>query len=86
MATFTSEQVKGIKESAQRVTDLVLDSAKRIEALDCPQYLAVEIMALVEWCSPTIDQQSAVAKTVLDSYAWPCGVAYNVKAHFNLPY
>ena len=86
MATFTAEQVKTIQEVAAKVTEHATYQAERFDSLDNPAFCACEIIDLVEWMTPEVNMQSAVAKVVLESYDWPEGTVKPVKSHFGLPY
>jgi hypothetical protein len=84
--TFTVADIAAIQKACQSVIDVTIHEASINDCLDNPEYLASEIVALVEWCSMSIAHNGAVAKLVLDSYPWPMGVSVEVKAQFNLPY
>ena len=86
MAYFTSEQLELIEQTAKLVSNHTVYQATRVEALDNKAFCAYEIIDLVEQCSASIDFQSAIAKLVLESYAWPQGTEYHVKLYFGLPY
>jgi hypothetical protein len=84
--TFTVAEIESIKQAAQAVIDITTYEAAKIDCLDNPEYLASEIIALVEWTSTKVEHNNAVAKLVLDSYNWPMGVSLPVKEQFNMPY
>ena len=84
--TFTKEQIEQIRQAAQTVIDITTHEAAIADALDNPEYLASEIIALTEWCSASIEHNANVARKVLELYSWPQGVAVEVKVQFNLPY
>jgi len=86
MANYTGIELEQIKKAAQSVIDMTVYNATRFDCMDNPDYLASEIIALVEWTSAHIEHNSAVARMALDSYPWPNGVSVEVKAQFNLPY
>jgi hypothetical protein len=86
MANYTGIELEQIKVAATSVIDIVLYEAAKVDATDNPEYLASEIIALVEWSSRAIAHNGAVAQLVLNSYPWPNGVGVEVKAQFNLPY
>lgn len=86
MANYTASEVAQIQKSAQSVIDITIHEASIIDCLDNPEYLASEIIALVEWTSASISHNGAVASMVLNSYPWPMGVSVEVKNQFNLPY
>ena len=83
---FNVADIQSIKHAAETVISQATYQATRFDCLDNPEYLACEIIALVEWCSASINHNGAIAKLVLESYPWPQGVAIEVKAQFNLPY
>ena len=84
--TFDAATMESIKASAKLVLEHSQYQAKRADATDIPEYLALEIIDLVEWCSDNPDLHSPVAKLVLDSGTFPQGVRLPVCRHFNLPY
>lgn len=86
MPVFTGDQAKQIRQAIDVVISQVKIQAKKNDALDIPEFIASEIIDLVEYCSPEIAMQQAVAKAVLDSGDWPNGTDAPVKKHFNLPY
>jgi len=84
--TFTTEQVKAIHSAAMLVGGHALYQAEKNDCLDNPTFCACEIIDLVEWCSASLPQQSAVAKLVLDNFHWPIGTSKPVRDYFNLAY
>lgn len=84
--TFTSEQMKMIKNSVKSVVDQVLQNSKKNEAEDNPEFIASEIIDLTEWLASEIEMQKPIAKLVLEAHPWPNGVSVLIKRHFSLPY
>jgi hypothetical protein len=86
MPVFSGDQAKQIRQAIDVVISQVKEQAKKNDAMDIPEFIASEIIDLVEWCTPEAEMQVAVAKAVLDQGDWPQGTDIPVKRHFSLPY
>lgn len=84
--TFDVETVRKIQSAAKLVLEHTNYQATRANASDVPEFVAGEILDLVEWVSPSPETQANVAKLVLDNGNFPQGVRLPVCRHFNLPY
>jgi hypothetical protein len=72
-----------IAELVASVIGLAEDAAKRREARDCPEFMAYEIIDLVEWrCDLSL--QRFVASGVIDEMKLPIGTKNYVQKHFDL--
>ena len=86
MPVFTGQQAKQIKEAIKAIIGQVHIQAKKNEAEDIGEFIASEIIDLVEYMSPEVDMQTAIAKAVLDTEKWPQETYKPVRKHFSLPY
>lgn len=86
MPVFSGEQAKQIKQAIQGIVNQVEIQAKKNDASDIGEFLASEIIDLVEYMSPEVEMQGAIAKAVLDAKDWPKETFLPVKKHFNLPF
>ena len=84
--TFDAATLEAIRTAAALVVEHAAYQAAKVDAGDNPEFIAGEIIDLVEWCSPGPDLHTPVAKLVLDAGDWPQGVRLPVCRHFNLPY
>jgi hypothetical protein len=84
--TFDAATLEAIRNAARVVIDHTAYQAIRADASDVAEFVAHEVIDLVEWCSPTPDLHTPVAKLVLDSATYPAGVRLAVCSYFNLPY
>jgi len=82
---MTKELLQAIRQAVATVISMTTYNANKEQLLDCPDYLAYEIIDLTEICSPDVSVQRHVASKVLQ-HGWAQGTARIVKNYFELAY
>lgn len=80
------EQLEIAANVAERVHDMAMYNAKRCDADDIAEYIASEIIDLVEWMSPDASLNRYIGSKIVDIYQFPKGTIVLIKQYFDLAY
>jgi hypothetical protein len=88
MPALDKEDMTIVTNIATQATEHALYQAKRIDAMDNPEFLALELEDLIWYFTPNTKQNliPVIAKKVLTLYRWPTGFEREMKKIFDLPY
>jgi hypothetical protein len=82
---MTGEQKELLKKKISLIIDHANLNAAKVQAEDCPDFNAYEIIDLTECVVPATLQRVA-AENILKKQKWPDGTARKVRDYFNLRY
>lgn len=83
---LTPQQVQQVKQGVEAIVKGTLERAKKNEADDVAEYLALQLIDRIEWSTQDHELQKPIASAVLKAHKWPMGVEGSLKKYFSLAY